>query len=235
MPSRRRPKPKFPPAVRLKCLLWCARHCCLCGKNCGLDIELHHLDESLPLPDLNKIDNAIPVCYYCHADLERSKSGSPRGSKYVIAELKARREQIYEEHTRHLVPVLNYGPVNGTNVRFPKVPFHINNTNGGLCVQVSCTVEILVNGKFYGTPVRHYSGKKLWACNPGLIVTGNFSLVDPRLLVLNAKYKGPAPDAPSAKDVRIRAHMTIIDAYGRGHDRLPVEWYYRGGSWVFDP
>jgi hypothetical protein len=67
---------------------------CLCGQQCGLDIELDHIDPSFETPALNDTDNAIPVCYLCHAKLEFSRAGSPRGSKFSIAEIKARRDQI---------------------------------------------------------------------------------------------------------------------------------------------
>jgi len=99
-------KKKFSNDVRKKAFLWSARHCCLCSKQCGLDIELHHINPNLDLPDLNNIDNAIPVCYECHSKLEFSRLNSPRGSKYSPQEIKDRRNQIYEEKTRNLVPVM---------------------------------------------------------------------------------------------------------------------------------
>src|SRR5438876_5190374 len=104
--DKKRARRQFPPRVRKTVLLWSGRHCCLCGQQCGLDIELDHIDPSLETPALNGTDNAIPVCYLCHAKLEFSRAGSPRGSKFSISEIKARRDQIYEEKTRHLVPVV---------------------------------------------------------------------------------------------------------------------------------
>ena len=225
---------KFAPKVRQKCLLWCARHCCLCGKNCRLDIEIHHLEDALPVGKLNGIDNAIPVCYQCHADLERSKANSPRGSKYIIEELKARREQIYEEHTRHLVPVLYYGPTK--DLPFPQVQFFIQNTDGSRPVYAKCRVEIYVDGKLLGTPIRHYAGDKCWACNPGLTGVGWFDLSSGNLKKA-PDYKGPSPTDPQVQQVRLRVYMTIIDSLDRGHHRLPAEWYYNRDKkgWTYDP
>jgi 5-methylcytosine-specific restriction endonuclease McrA len=77
----------FPGAVREKVLLWCARHCCICGKQSGIDIELHHINPDLSPPALNEVDNTIPVCYDCHAKLELSRSGGPRGSKWTQREM----------------------------------------------------------------------------------------------------------------------------------------------------
>src|SRR5881628_40520 len=52
----------FDEADKLKALLWCDRHCCLCGKATGTGIEVAHLD-----PKRSDLDNAIPLCFDCHA------------------------------------------------------------------------------------------------------------------------------------------------------------------------
>ena len=174
-----RPRRRFSAKVRRRCLLWSARHCCLCGASCGLDIEMHHIEDDLPSALLNDEDNALPVCYRCHADLERSKHKSPRGSSYVPEEIKARRQQVYEDQTRHLVPALVYQPSVHPNLptktrRFQKVMFQLHNPHGGLPVQVETVVKIYVGGRFYGQPIRHYSGERRWHCNPGISMQGNF-------------------------------------------------------------
>ena len=209
MNRRKRPRKRFRPSDRRRCLLWCARHCCICGKNCGLDIELDHLDARARAPALNKIDNALPVCYDCHASLERSRRGGPRGSKYSDEELKQRRDQVYDEHTRHLVPVIGYGPVNDANVEFPAVRFRIENKDGSLQVKVRCVVEIWVGGKFFGTPIKHYGGKRDWACNPGLTILGWFNLSTTSHLRRRSAYRGPAPHRAIGRDLRLRVRVTI--------------------------
>jgi hypothetical protein len=228
-------KKKFPDNVRKKALLWSDRHCCLCGKQCGLDIELHHIEASLEPPQLNEIDNAIPVCYDCHSKLEYSLLNSPRGSKYSPQEIKDRRDQIYEEKTRHLVPILTYGPTDG--MQFPKVQFYISNHDGSLNAQALCKVEIYINNKLFGTPTRHYSGEHTWVCNPGLASVGWFDLSDPQKLVKKSNYRGILPDKAKDKDLRLRVHLTIIDTFERKHERIPVEWYFSWGKnkWEFDP
>ena len=99
----------FTDDTKRKCLLWSDRHCCLCGKVCGTDIEIAHIGQ----PEDNDIENAIPLCYDCHAKIGRYNVEHPRGNKYKPDELKARRDQIYEHYTRHLVPPLNIqlGPI----------------------------------------------------------------------------------------------------------------------------
>jgi hypothetical protein len=186
---------------------------------------------------LNNAENAIPVCYLCHAKLEFSRAGSPRGSRFSIAEIKERRDQIYEEKTRHLVPVLTYGPLNDANMKFPKVQFHLSNNDGGLQVRARCVVEIFVDGRMFGTPTRHYAGDRLWVCNPGLTAVGWFDLSDRNRLNQRQKYRGVHPSRALGRDLRLRIHVTIVDAFDREHRRFPAEWYYdwQGETWVYDP
>src|SRR6516165_11946276 len=91
-------RPNFPVSVRRTVLLWSDRHCCLCKKACGLDIEVDHI-KPVAAGGTNAIDNAIPLCYKCHAKVHHYNDLHPRGTKYWNEELKIRREQVYEEFT----------------------------------------------------------------------------------------------------------------------------------------
>ena len=227
----------FPAPVREQVLLWCGRHCCICGRQCGLDIELHHINPKLSLPALNKEDNAIPVCYDCHSKLELSQLGSPRGSRWTHSEIKARREQVYEDHTRHLVPVLTYGPVNDPDDGFPKVRFFLQHNEGGLPVKALLRVEILIDGKLFGTPVRHYAGRHEWTCNPGVASVGWFDFSNEAQLNRRRQYRSIHPKRAKSRDLRLRVSVIVIDQFRRHHPRLPVEWYFAWDrqTWVLDP
>ncbi len=72
---------------KVKIILWCARHCCLCGEFSGIGIEVAHLERNS-----SDIDNAIPLCFDCHASVGYYNTKHPRGKKYSIKELKARRD-----------------------------------------------------------------------------------------------------------------------------------------------
>jgi len=75
-------------------LVQCGRHCCLCHKFCGTNIELHHIvPESKGGP--NVLDNAIPLCFDCHAEVEHYNPQHPRGRKFTESELKAHRDAWY--------------------------------------------------------------------------------------------------------------------------------------------
>ena len=55
----------FSESDKIKCLLWCDRHSCLCGKACGSNIEVHHITPK-EQGGTGDIDDAIPFCFDCH-------------------------------------------------------------------------------------------------------------------------------------------------------------------------
>ena len=70
----------------------CRRHCCICYRFCGIKIETDHM-----VPEgeggSNKIENAIPLCFECHAEVHLCNNEHPRGRKYTPAELRQHKEQ----------------------------------------------------------------------------------------------------------------------------------------------
>ncbi len=70
----------------------CHRRCCICHRYCGIKIELHHIEpHGDDGPDT--IDNAIPVCFECHAEIQLYNDAHPRGRKFHTDELRAHKEQ----------------------------------------------------------------------------------------------------------------------------------------------
>jgi hypothetical protein len=65
-----------------------------CHKFCGTKIELHHI-----VPEheggLSTLDNAIPLCFDCHADVQHYNAQHPRGRKFTGSELRAHRDAWY--------------------------------------------------------------------------------------------------------------------------------------------
>jgi hypothetical protein len=80
-----------PEEDRAKLLLWCARHCCFCGKECTTNIVIHHIDGD---PSNNDLDNLMPVCFDCHGELERYNPEHPVGTRYRYLEIKKRRNRF---------------------------------------------------------------------------------------------------------------------------------------------
>ena len=77
-------------------LISCGRHCCLCHKFCGTRIELHHIDQKKNGGD-DSLDNCLPLCFNCHADVMTYNPYHPKGKKYTFSELKRHRGNWYEK------------------------------------------------------------------------------------------------------------------------------------------
>ncbi|HXT39957.1 MAG TPA: HNH endonuclease [Candidatus Angelobacter sp.] len=209
----------FSPSIRRTALLWCDRHCCLCKRPCGLDIEIDHL-----VPEANggpnTLDNAIPLCFDCHARTHRYNNLHPRGTKYFVAELRVRRDQVYEEFTRSLVPPVRCEITQdlggGKQRDLPDVGFRLVHCGDGLPVKVRVTVT--VDRLKVGSP--YYSGKKVWHLNPRHTILGHFAL-------------------PGKTQHRRIATITyaIIDCLDREHTLLPVQFVYVPGQnfWYLEP
>ena len=214
----------FDQKTRTSALLWCDRHCCLCKKPCGTNIEVHHIvPEGLGGSD--EIDNAIALCFECHGEVGRYNESHPVGSKYRPEELKARRDQIYEEFTRHLVPPIYYNITNqllpNGKREYPDVGFSLVHYGDSLPVRVQSVIEAIQEALPAIKMPGHYGGEVLWNLNPRLKCSGHFRL----------------PDAVGKLEkIRLRVSLRIFDQYDRPHDLLPVHFLYvrDGDYWYFD-
>lgn len=213
--------------VRTKVLLWCDRHCCLCKKPCGMNIEVHHI-----VPEneggSDDIDNAIPLCFDCHSEVLCYNVKHPKGTKYKPDELKTRREQVYEAFTRHLVPPLDYQITQelpgGAQRKFPDVGFVITHLGDSLPVRVRVKAEVVLHDRtVIFDEGGYYSGDKLWHMNPRHSFRGHFTFPQ---------------DLISDEDrTELRITVTIIDRYEREHTLLPVGWVYmpNKNAWYAEP
>src|SRR5258708_17086681 len=75
-----------------KLLASCHGCCCVSHRSCGVKIEIDHIiqqaDEG---PDT--YENAIPVCFECHAEIHSYNPKHPRGRKFQASELLGHRDQ----------------------------------------------------------------------------------------------------------------------------------------------
>jgi hypothetical protein len=216
-----RRKQDFAEADKVTVLLWCDRHCCLCGKLTGVGIEVAHIEA-----DRSDIDNAIPLCFDCHAAIGHYNRRHPRGRKFSNVELKARRDQIYEQHTRRLVPPVSY-KLTQRHQQLPEVGFEIANLGNTYPVRARVEVKLVQGAKSLGHPVTtgHYNGRYIWNLNPGFSVHGHFGA--PAEVLTN-----------TSQALRARIDVTLIDIYSREHRLLPVGYVHRLGpedEWYFEP
>ncbi len=77
--------------VREKALVACGRRCCICHQFCGTRIELHHIISQAD-GGASTLDNCIPLCFNCHADVGHYNPRHPRGTKYTASELRGHRD-----------------------------------------------------------------------------------------------------------------------------------------------
>ena len=180
-----------------------------------------HLD-----PKQSDIDNAIPLCFDCHADVGHYNTKHPRGRKYSILELKARRDQIYEQHTRHLVSPVEV-QITQTGRMLPDVGFVLQNLGDAYPVRVRVVVTLFQGDRSYGSPetAGHYDGRLLWNLNPLFRVNGHFNL--PEIALRN-----------ESQPIKARFDLTVIDLYGREHKPLPGGFVHPlapGADWYFEP
>jgi len=218
--------PEFSAIDKIKMLLWSDRHCCLCKKPCGIDIVVAHIDDQAG----NELDNGIPLCYDCHSEIGKYNKKHPLGNKYKPEELKARREQVYEEYTRHLVPPihshLDQTKIDGSKHTLPFVGFRLSHLSDSLPVNIRVEAKIIHNKKVLGIvsdPSGYYTGHTKWNINPRTLFWGGFNLL---------KEVADKPD-----DIKIEIRVTIIDQFEREHKLLPQCYRYikDGDFWNLEP
>lgn len=229
MPKKGRP-PEFREEDKLKMLLWSDRHCCLCKKSCGTDIEIAHIDATAG----NNIENGIPLCYDCHAEIGRYNREHPKGNKYKPAELKARRDQIYEEYTRHLVPPINFvvtqNRIDGSQNQLPFVGFHLQHLGDSLPVNVRVEVKIILGENDLGIVQGsngYYDGAVKWNINPRILFWGGFGIPQEYISRMQEKKE----------DLKVEVRVTVIDQFGREHKLLSQCFRYiqNGNFWNLEP
>lgn len=86
----------FSPAVKTAIFTRCNRLCCLCRKQCGINIEAAHIvDEAAG--GSNDADNCIPLCFDCHQEIGSYNDNHPRGNRFRADELRTRRDRVYAQ------------------------------------------------------------------------------------------------------------------------------------------
>ena len=229
---KRARRESVPEEARARLLLWCARHCCFCGKACRTNIEIHHVDGNR---SNNEIDNLIPLCFDCHGELTRYGATHRRGMKYRFLEIKTRRDQIYELHTLRYLRLVD--------MKISRYLHHVREPDGKPIERewgdVSCTVKTLsqdlpIQIRLKIVPYQSerkldtwlddlYSGRALWNLNPGQVVFGHFHL----------------PIVKESKPFlfRVEIFWSVTDVLQKEHQMLPFSyvWDDPGADWWFDP
>jgi Restriction endonuclease len=85
----------FPKDQVAEMLVACHRRCCICHRFCGVKIEIDHIVPSAE-GGHDTIDNAISVCFECHAEIHSYNDKHPRGRKFHPEELRKHKDQWLE-------------------------------------------------------------------------------------------------------------------------------------------
>lgn len=70
----------------------CHRRCCVCHKFCGVKMEVHHIHWRSK-GGTDDIQNAIPLCFECHAEVNHYNPKHPKGRKFTEEELLEHKNQ----------------------------------------------------------------------------------------------------------------------------------------------
>ncbi len=83
---------KFPQDAVEDLLVRRHRRCCVCHRFCGFKMEIDHIVPGAE-GGADTADNAIPVCFECHAEIHTYNDLHPRGRKFRPSELRRHKEQ----------------------------------------------------------------------------------------------------------------------------------------------
>jgi len=108
---------KFNPNDVANLLVKCHRRCCICHRFCGFKMETDHIEPTYESGEGN-IDNAIPVCLECHAEIHCYNPKHPIGRKFSPTELRQHKKQWLSicmdkpEIFAQAAPISEAGPLN---------------------------------------------------------------------------------------------------------------------------
>lgn len=85
----------FDTTIKEEALIRSKRHCCLCHKYGGRNVNVHHIiPEASGGPNI--LDNSIVLCLTCHADVGHYNPQHPLGIKFKPDEIKRLRDSWWE-------------------------------------------------------------------------------------------------------------------------------------------
>lgn len=86
----------FSETIKNKAMVACCRRCCICHKFCGNNIEIHHIKARADGGE-DTYENAIPLCFDCHAIVRQYDAKHPKGTRFTEKELKMHRDAWYQK------------------------------------------------------------------------------------------------------------------------------------------
>lgn len=183
----------------------CHRRCCICHRFCGVKMETDHI-----IPRGNRgpdtIDNAIPLCFECHAEVHMYNDRHPRGRKYHPDELRKHKEQwitICTNSPNILVEsprISDPGPISSllTELEFNKIA----NSNN----KISCLYETKQFDRAVAEGILSLANDEL----KNNVMETYAKIKDANLRI--DLYKGQRPDLHTTRSAESRAEDSIVKA-----------------------
>jgi hypothetical protein len=156
----------------------------------------------------------------------------PRGNKYKPEELKARREQIYEEHTTRVIPPVHFWleqvKADGSPHQLPFVGFRLQHYGTSLPAKLRVEMKVIISDNDLGIindPSGYYDGRTVWNLNPHVLFWGGTSISAEQFARV------------ATEELKIEVRVTLIDQFGRPHRLLPqcYRWVEDGRFWNLEP
>ena len=91
-PTKRKRRYEFVPKDVESLLVACHRRCCVCHRFCGVKLEVDHI-EAAAKPGGGSVENAIPLCFDCHAEVHHYNATHPKGRRIMPSELRRHKDQ----------------------------------------------------------------------------------------------------------------------------------------------
>lgn len=86
----------FSQEVKIKAMVACGRCCAICHKFCGNNMEVHHIKAQAE-GGSDEYENAIPLCFDCHAEVRQYDPKHPKGIRFTEQELRQHRDNWYKK------------------------------------------------------------------------------------------------------------------------------------------
>ncbi len=131
----------FPRDQVSELLARCHRRCCICHRFSGVKIETDHIKPKEQGGD-DSIDNAIPVCFECHAEIHGYNDKHPRGRKFLPEELRLHKDQwlrICAEHPAVLVTASRAADVGPLQALIDELEFNAKIATKADSAEQGCT------------------------------------------------------------------------------------------------
>jgi hypothetical protein len=84
----------FSNEIKIRAMVACGRRCCICHKFCGNNMEVHHI-KAVADGGQDVYENAIPLCFDCHAIVRQYDPRHPKGIRFSEKELSQHRDNWY--------------------------------------------------------------------------------------------------------------------------------------------